>query len=203
MNNFKQQVLMTILSSGRVISSAEDFEAEFDTICECLGVADMTVPKGDHEHGNKIELAKSLANDIITEFEGFSGKAYKCPAGVWTVGFGTTKNVTKNSELTLEQANKYLAEEIDVIIKQILEAVKVELSPNQLAALISFVYNLGITNFINSTLRRVILSDESTPEEIREQFLRWVYAKGKKLAGLVSRRIAEADLWEGTIETNN
>lgn len=136
---------------------------------------------------------------LVKYFEGYSSKAYKCPGGVWTVGYGTTRypsgtKVRKTDICSQEDAEAYLAHELDYAKARVLSLVEVELTGSQLDALTSFVYNLGAGSFRASTLHRRI--NESNFDDVPYQFSRWVYAGGRKLRGLVLRRKAEADLWQ-------
>lgn len=138
--------------------------------------------------------------DLVVSFEGFSSTPYKCAAGVWTIGYGTTRypsgrRVTAHdAPCTREQAEEWLLHELlrceRVVIRQ---CHPVHLNPYQRAALASFVYNLGSGAFRASTLRRRILSGEF--EDVPYQFSRWNKAAGRVLRGLVRRRQAEINLW--------
>lgn len=139
------------------------------------------------------------ALELIRKFEGYSEMAYKCPAGVWTIGYGHTKGVVKGSIVDRERAEEYLAEDYAEAEKAVLSMITQKLTSNQLGALVSFVFNLGSGNFRNSTLRRKVNANPND-ETIANEFLRWRYTHdgdGKivELAGLKARREAEADLY--------
>lgn len=133
------------------------------------------------------------AIDLIKKYEGFSTRPYKCPAGVLTIGYGRTINV-KPYDITSEEAETvWLRKYVKTIADQILAVVKIELSNNQICALIDFVYNLGIGNFKSSTLlRKINQGDFSTAAN---EFLKWNKAGGIVLKGLENRRIAERMLF--------
>lgn len=133
------------------------------------------------------------ADDLIKSFEGLKLKAYQDSVGKWTVGYGHTKGVTPGMRISIEQAERYLAEELAVIEDEILTLVKVPLNENQLAALESFIYNLGIGAFAGSTMLRMI--NKGDYENAAVQFKFWIHAKGKILPGLIKRREAEAKLF--------
>lgn len=137
--------------------------------------------------------------ELIKQFEGCSLKAYKCPAGVWTIGYGHTKGVTEGMTITKEEAEDLLKRDIVNFEINVRGCVIPNLNDHQIDALTSFAYNVGLGNLRKSTLLRIInhgLGDRiGTEGAIREQFDRWVYAGGKKLKGLVRRRKAEADLY--------
>jgi len=145
---------------------------------------------------------KELAANIIKEFEGFSAKPYLCPANVPTIGYGSTmykngERVTMDDpEITEEQATEMLMDTIKSIEKQVKKVLTVKLKPHQMAALVSFTYNVGIGNLSNSTLLAWVNSNPDFPR-IPEQFRRWNKGGGKVLQGLVRRREEEIKLWTG------
>ena len=133
--------------------------------------------------------------DLIKHFEGCELEAYKCAAGVWTIGYGHIKGVTSNSVITQEQAEQMLVEELNEYEGYINNMVTTPLSQNQFDALVSWVYNLGGGNLKASTLLKVVNSGEF--DGVPAQIMRWNKAGGKVLEGLTRRRQAEADLFSG------
>lgn len=131
--------------------------------------------------------------DVIKEFEGCKLKAYKDSGGVWTIGYGFTEGVVEGDEITQVEADRRLRYEINKRI-DFLNRQKLRLTPNKFWALVSFVYNVGEKNFLDSTLLKKIKED-SNDKSIRDEFMRWVYAGGKKLKGLEKRRKKEADIY--------
>tara|TARA_R100001244_G_scaffold1561_3_gene2612 strand:+ start:264 stop:707 length:444 start_codon:yes stop_codon:yes gene_type:complete len=131
---------------------------------------------------------------LIKRFEGCELKAYRCPANVLTIGYGHTKNVTENMEITQQEANDMLDEELIEYCEYIDKMVKVSLNQNQFDALVAWIYNLGPTNFRNSTLLTVL--NQERYSDVPEQIKRWNKADGKILDGLIKRREAEALLFE-------
>jgi lysozyme len=131
--------------------------------------------------------------DKIKEFEGFASNAYKCPAGAWTCGFGTTKGVTSTTRCTRSEAEQWLKRDLTPIEVYLNTIPEIDTYP-KFASLCDFCYNLGLGNLKSSTLLRKIKAGAST-EDIQEQFRRWVYAGGKVLKGLVKRREWEAQRW--------
>ena len=131
--------------------------------------------------------------DLVKFFEGFEANAYLCPANVWTIGYGRTRNVREGDVVNERQAERDLLEELEEFADQVLNTVKVELLQHQLDALTSWTYNLGVGNLSSSTLlKKLNIGDyESVPSEM----VRWNKAGGKVLAGLTRRREAEAELW--------
>ena len=130
---------------------------------------------------------------LIKKFEGCALKAYKCPAGIWTIGYGHTSGVKEGQTITREQAEKLLIQDLRVFEIGVNNLVNVSLNQNQFDALVSFCYNLGTGNLKNSTLLKLLNKGDNNGAA--EQFDRWVYASGKKLNGLVKRRAAEKKLF--------
>ena len=131
--------------------------------------------------------------DLVKFFEGFEPKAYLCPANVWTIGYGRTKNVKEGDELTELQAERDLLEELDEFAEQVLNTVKISLDQNELDALTSWTYNLGVGNLQSSTLLKKLNSGDKN--SVPSEMVTWNKAAGKVLAGLTRRREAEAKLW--------
>ena len=132
--------------------------------------------------------------DLIKHFEGCELEAYLCPAGVWTIGYGHTKDVKEGDTTTKEEADYLLQKEMIEYESYIDDMVDVELNQNQYDSLCAWVYNLGPSNLGSSTLLKVL--NEGKYDEVPEQIKRWNKANGKVLAGLVKRREAEALLFE-------
>ena len=131
---------------------------------------------------------------LIKNFEGCRLEAYKCPAGVWTIGYGHTgAEVHAGLKITQEQANKYLKNDLLIHCNNVSRLVKKPLTQNQFDALVSFEYNVGYGNFASSTMLKLL--NQGKYSEAALQFSRWVYANKKVLAGLVKRRQAEKDLF--------
>ena len=131
--------------------------------------------------------------ELIKYFEGFEDTAYLCPANVWTIGYGRTRNVKEGDRITEAQAERDLLEELEEFKHQVLHSVKVELTQNELDALTSWTYNLGVGNLKSSTLLKKL--NAGSKDEVPAEMLRWNKAGGKVLAGLTKRREAEAELW--------
>ena len=129
------------------------------------------------------------AVELVKGFEGFSPKAYLCPAGVPTIGYGHTGNVRPDDTITPEEAESLLEKDLAKFDAGIKKSVKVPLNENQLAALTSFACNVGLGAFNNSTLLKQL--NEGHYELAADQLLRWTKAAGKELKGLVRRRAAE------------
>ena len=136
--------------------------------------------------------------DLIKEFEGIRLNAYDDGIGVWTIGIGTIRypngvRVKHGDKITIEQAEQYLKHDLDSFENIINTKVKVPLTQNQFDALASLVYNIGATNFSNSTLLKKLNAKDYAGAA--DQFLRWNRAGGKVMNGLVRRREAERKLF--------
>ena len=131
--------------------------------------------------------------DLIKHFEGCELEAYKCPAGVWTIGYGHIKGVQQGDVITEQQADDMLVEELEEYESYIHNLVSCPLNQNQFDALVSWVYNLGSSNLQASTLLKVLNAGDYAG--VPAQMLRWNKAGGKVLEGLTRRRQAEADLF--------
>jgi lysozyme len=135
---------------------------------------------------------------MITEFEGFSANPYLFPAKLATIGFGNTfysdgRKVTMvDKPITRAEAFDMFKEIADKFAKRVSTCVKAPLNQNQFNSLVSFAYNVGVANFMNSTLLKKININHNDLA-IRTEFLKWDKVGTKKLAGLTKRRIYEAD----------
>lgn len=131
---------------------------------------------------------------LIKNFEGCRLEAYKCPAGIPTIGYGHTgSEVHIGMKITQSEADRLLKNDLIIHCNNVSKLVKVPLNQNQFDALVSFEYNIGYGAFLKSTLLKLL--NEKKYKEAAEQFLRWKYAGGKVLAGLERRRKAERELF--------
>lgn len=132
---------------------------------------------------------------LIKDFEGLRLKAYRCPAGVATIGWGHTKGVNMGQKITEAEAEDMLVEDI-APIERLLNVLGINFRQEQFDALVSWIFNLGAGNFTNSTLcKRIMLG--AADEEITDQIVKWTYSSGKQLVGLMKRRVAEANMFLG------
>lgn len=131
--------------------------------------------------------------DLIKRWEGCRLQAYQCPAGVWTVGYGSTRGVTEGTSITQAEADERLRQDVAVAEDAVQRLIDVPLNDNQFASLCSFTLNLGQGALANSTLR--IRLNDGHYSDVPTQMMRFVKAAGKVEPGLVSRRAAEAKLW--------
>lgn len=132
--------------------------------------------------------------ELIKEFEGLKLESYKCPAGIWTIGYGHTgKNIIKGMKITKKEAEDYLYNDLKIHSEYIKRLVKVEINQNQTDALISLEYNIGYNAFKNSTLLKLL--NQGKYLEASKEFDKWVYSNNKKLKGLILRRKKEKELF--------
>ncbi|MBI3453386.1 MAG: lysozyme [Rhodospirillales bacterium] len=139
------------------------------------------------------------AAELAAQFEGLRLRPYLDPAGYWTIGYGAIRNargapvMADTPAIDEATALAMLARDIASAEAAVRRLVPVPLTDDQRVALTDFVFNLGAGAFRSSTLRaRIRRGDPRAAEE----FMRWVYAGGRKLAGLVRRRAAEQGLYE-------
>lgn len=141
----------------------------------------------------------SKGTAIIRKFEGLKLQAYLCPANVWTIGYGSTfyengSKVEPGDKITIERADRLLFEMVKRFELGVKGVVKSNINENQLGALTSFAFNVGVSALQKSTLLKKVNVNPNDPT-IRNEFMRWTKAGGKVLNGLVRRREAEADLY--------
>ena len=131
---------------------------------------------------------------LIKDSEGCKLKAYKCPAGIWTIGYGHTgPDVYAGKVITQQEAEVILENDLKKFVDGVDQLVTVQLTKNQLGALVSFAFNVGLGALKNSTLLKIL--NQGRYADAAEQFLRWNKAGGKELPGLTKRREAERSLF--------
>lgn len=133
--------------------------------------------------------------NLIKQFEGLSLKAYKCPAGVWSIGYGSTSGVKQGMVITERQAVERLKQDVRVA-EVVLNKLDVNFAQCQFDSLCSFIFNLGAGAFATSTLKKKIVA-RADDEAICAEIVKWVNAGGKPLVGLKRRRVAEANMFIG------
>lgn len=132
--------------------------------------------------------------DILKEFEGLRLEAYRCSAGVWTIGYGWTQNVKRGDVWTREKAEHMLLEGVKPYEKAVQEAVgDAKTSQNQYDAMVSLCYNIGPGNFKKSSVAR--LHREGKYAQAAAAFMMWVKGGGKIIGGLIKRRNKEKALY--------
>lgn len=146
-----------------------------------------------------------VALNFIKQHEGLRLKSYLDTAGIWTIGYGTRfypngTAVKKGETITLQQAEEYLANDVEWRKSQLIGSVKPQLSDKRWTAIISISYNIGIGGVKGSTFLRLINKDQNDPA-IRGAIYMWnkitdpVTKKKVVDPGLVNRRKDEADLY--------
>lgn len=141
----------------------------------------------------KLMTTSQAGRDLIKKYEGLRLKAYKCPAGVWTVGYGHTRGVTSSTEISQSMADLFLLDDIRPLERHI-NKLGINFRQGQFDALVSFLFNLGEGNFNKSTLKKKILAG-GNDDDIAAEFKKWNKAGGKVLDGLTKRREEEAEMW--------
>lgn len=138
-----------------------------------------------------MKISEQCVNMVAT-FEGFRGEAYKCPAGVWTIGYGHTEDVKPGDKITEATAKAMLRTELQEFAVKVEKLLK-KATQDQFDALVSFAYNVGVSALASSTLLKKHNAGDYLAAQ--EQFLKWNRAAGKELAGLTKRRQHEAALY--------
>lgn len=140
------------------------------------------------------------AATIIAKFEGLELQAYQDSAGIWTIGYGNTRNpytgipVKQGDKITKKEALEWLRITVVGVEDDVKRLVKVPINTNQQLALASLVFNIGAGAFARSTLLR-LLNSGADKSAVAAQFLRWNKVKGKEVPGLTRRRIEESKLF--------
>ena len=142
---------------------------------------------------NKMEISQEGLS-LIKKFEGCKLESYKCAAGVWTIGFGSTSGVSEGMEISQERAEALLLEDVAVFEEAVNKAVEVPLEQYEFDALVSWTFNLGPSNLNSSTMLKVL--NENKKNEVPAQMRRWNKANGETLQGLIRRREAESLLFQ-------
>ena len=137
--------------------------------------------------------------DLIHQFEGFRESPYRCPAGVPTIGYGSTRYADgtpvklTDKAITREQADAIMRTTLKEYEDAVNRYVSVPINQNEFDALTDFSYNAGAQNLRKSTLLAKLNAGDRTGAA--REFDRWVYADGHLLPGLVRRRMAEKALF--------
>ena len=146
---------------------------------------------------NQLRRCNAQGLDLIKRFEKLALIAYRCPAGVWTIGYGHTNDVKRRDVINQEQAFTLLDNDIKKFERGVNERVKVFINDNQFSALVSLVFNIGLGAFEKSML--LSLLNRGWHDQVPSQMRRWRLVDGKVMPGLITRREAEIDLWNTPI----
>ena len=130
---------------------------------------------------------------LIKQFEGFRADAYQDVVGVWTIGFGFTRGVMPGQHMTASQAEARLITELLGYEQAVLGACTVPPNQNQLDAMCSLAWNIGIAGFLRSTVLKA--HNRGDVQSASRAFGLWNKAGGREWAGLTRRRAAEAALY--------
>jgi lysozyme len=139
--------------------------------------------------------------ELVKSFEGLVLHAYPDPAtggDPWTIGYGHTSaagapHVAKGMTITADQADAILQSDLNTVLGKVQHVVTHPVSDNQLGALVSFAFNVGLGNLLKSTLLKKVNAGDF--HGAANEFLKWDMAAGKHMPGLERRRIAEAKLF--------
>jgi lysozyme len=137
---------------------------------------------------------------LIKKFEGFRSHPYLCSAGIPTIGYGSTyyengvRVKLSDSPISEEWAEELLKKNVVHYDLAVNSLTRDDITQNQYDALVSFAYNVGVTNFKNSTLLKRVNANPKDPN-ITNQFMKWIRAGGRVVKGLILRRKEEAQLY--------
>jgi len=138
-------------------------------------------------------LLKDEELNFIREVEGLEHNAYQDEGGVWTIGYGHTRGVKEGDSISTHKANTYLNTDLIAFEIQLQRLVRVELTQNQYTALLSFIYNIGATQFAKSTLLKYV--NEKKFDLVPDELRKWNRVNGEVSLGLTRRREKEAILF--------
>lgn len=134
-----------------------------------------------------MDITKAI--NLIKQFEGIKLQAYKCPAGVWTIGYGHTKGVKQGQVIDLAKAEEFLRSDLNAFIKKVDKYDKIyHFTENEYNALLSFCFNIG-------SIDQLTANGTRSKQVIGNKILLYTKAGGVRLGGLVRRRQAEHDLY--------
>ena len=159
---------------------------------------EQIVDNGEEKMKEVKEYDTMLAVPFIGKWEGLELTAYQCSAGVWTIGYGSTKNVTKGMVITKEEAEQRLAEDLQTAKDALVRLVKVPVTEGQFIALASIIFNVGSGSISRSKLLKKL--NEGDYSGSATEFLDFCYANGKRIQGLANRRQAEYDLFMADVK---
>ena len=146
---------------------------------------------------NFSEYSVDLAADFIEAWEGCRLTAYKCPAGIWTIGVGHTQDVTEHDEITYEQSRDLLRRDLELVRHDLAPFINVTVTEGQFIALISLAFNVGVSYVVHQCPKLMRALNAGDVEKAAHEFLDIDKANGVRLAGLTRRRQAEAKLFLG------
>lgn len=139
--------------------------------------------------------------DLIKKFEGCKLEAYKCPAGIPTIGFGSTlyengERIKLGDKIDLKRAEQLLANTLGTYELFVDANTRDDISQGQFDALVDFAYNCGNGNLKSSTLLKKVNLNPND-KTIKDEFMKWTRANNKVMNGLINRRKAEVEVYFG------
>ena len=143
---------------------------------------------------------KVSALNLIKKFEGLELTSYPDTGGIWTIGYGNTINkdtgqaIKQGDKIDIATAERWLKQDVAEREKKIKALIKVPVTANMMAAMISLAYNIGTGAFASSTLLS-LLNSGADKKLVADQFLRWNKVQGKEVKGLTNRRKLERELF--------
>lgn len=145
-----------------------------------------------------MKMSDAGIDAMLKKFEGCKLKAYRCPAGILTIGYGHTSaagepEVKEGMTITQEQALEILHRDLGKYEKGVKDLLKIELTQNQFDVLVDFAYNAGVGALAKSGLLRAV--NAGNFDAVPDELMKWTKGGGKVLPGLVKRRQAEAVWW--------
>ena len=143
---------------------------------------------------NNLSYGKD-GTELTEQFEGLRLTAYQDQVGVWTIGYGHTgPDVYPGLTITQNEATSLLLHDVATAAGCVNRLVTVALAQDEFDALVDFVFNLGTQAFAGSTLLRLLNSGDFNGAI--GEFAKWDHAGGQVVAGLLRRRLAEAQLFQ-------
>lgn len=149
---------------------------------------------GDLMKDNFGTFDPAVAVDFVKKFEGCKLEAYRCPAGVWTIGVGHTEGVQSGDTITQAEADKLLEGDLRKIAAALNPYVNVPVTKGMYIALISLAFNVGPAAVKKSTL--LLRLNHGDYAAAADEFPKWSFANGVLMPGLKRRRQAERELFE-------
>lgn len=145
-----------------------------------------------------MKMSDGGLDNLLKKFEGCKLKAYRCPAGILTIGYGHTSAageplVKEGMTITQAEAEVILRRDLGRYEEPVAALVKVQLEQNQFDVLVDFAYNAGVGNLKSSTLLKKVNAGDF--EAVPKELMKWTKGGGKELPGLVRRRQAESAWW--------
>jgi len=145
-----------------------------------------------------MQMSQGGLDNLLKRFEGCKLKAYRCPAGICTIGYGHTSaagapEVVDGMTITQTRADEILKRDLVKYESAVLSLLKVELTQNQFDVLVDFAYNAGVGSLKTSTLLKKVNAGDL--DAVPAELMKWTKGGGKVLPGLVRRRNAEAAWW--------